>query len=219
MRQRAINKIILKSATLNKKRSIATKKMNLQVWHERFRLLRARILVKKIATKSRRKLYLRQKTYRKSLSNAGRLKKKTAYASRILTRRGRQLTAATLSTRIFRGVRFSGVRRRVKNNRRLIRLRVKSYTPSRAQRIAFKLLRRALRTTRRIYYLQKRRPTYRRPHLRAALHSVRRSVSGKHSIKVLRGDYSRVHHAHLHVYIKKVRRLQYARRIDRQRRR
>jgi hypothetical protein len=218
MRQRTISKITIKPATLlNEKPSIEVKKMKLQVWRERFRLLRARILVQKTATKSRRKLHLRRQIYRKSLSSAGRLKKKTSYASRTLIRRGRQLTTATLSTQAFRVVRFSGMRCRVKTNRRLIRLRVKNYAPSRNQRGAFKLLRRTLRTARRIYYLQKQRPTCRRSRLRAALHAVRYSVSDKYSIGVLYGEHSQTRRVRLHEGIKRLRRLQYARRIDRRR--
>jgi len=70
MRQRTVSKITLKPTTLNEKPSVGIKKTKLQVWRERFRLLRARILVKKTATKRRRKLHLRQKIYSKSLSNA-----------------------------------------------------------------------------------------------------------------------------------------------------
>jgi len=218
MRQRTVSKITLKPTTLNEKPSVGIKKTKLQVWRERFRLLRARILVKKTATKRRRKLHLRQKMYRKSLSNAGRLRGKTLYASRTLISCGRQFTEATLFTQTFRVVRFSSMRRRVKANRRLIRLRVKNYAFSRVQRVAFKLLRRTLRTTRRIYYLQKQRPTYRRPRLRAALHAVRYSVARKYNIEILRGEYSRVRHTRLRGDTKRLRRLQYIRRVDRRRR-
>jgi len=218
MRQRTISKTTLKSTILNEKPSIRVKKMKLQVWRERFRLLRARILVKKTATKRRRKLHLRQKIYSKSLSNAGRLKKKTLYASRTLISRGRQFTAATLFTQTFRVVRFSSMRRRIKVNRRLIRLHVKNYAFSRVQRVAFKLLRRTLRTTRRIYYLQKQRPTYRRPRLRAALHAVRYSVARKYNTEILGGEYSRVRRIRLYGGTKRLCRLQYARRVDRRRR-
>lgn len=214
MRQRLINKITPKSTILNEKRITTIKKMKLQVWRQRFRLLRARILVQKIATKSRRKLARRQKAYRKSLFNAARLKKRTSHANRTLIRRGRQFTPATLSTQAFRVVGFSGMRRRVKISRRLIRLRVKSYVPFRTKRVALKLLRRALRASRRIYYLQKQRPTYRRPRLRAALHDVRYSVSGKYGIEALRGEYSRVRGN-----TKKLRRFQHARWANRRRRR
>jgi len=217
MRQRTISKTTLKSTILNEKPSIEVKKMKLQVWRERFRLLRARILVKKTATKRRRKLHLRQKIYSKSLSNAGRLKKKTLYASRTLISRGRQFTAATLFTQTFRVVRFSSMRRRIKVNRRLIRLHVKSYAFSRVQRVAFKLLRRTLRTTRRIYYLQKQRPTYRRPRLPAALHAVRYSVARKYNTEILGGEYSRVRRIRLYG-TKRLCHLQYARRVDRRRR-
>jgi len=219
MRQRPINKITPKSTTLSEKRSTAIKKMKLQVWRQRFRLLRARILVQKIATKSRRKLARRQQAYRKSLFNAGRLKKRTSHASRTLIRRGRQFTPATLSTQAFRVVGFSCMRRRVKISRRFIRLRVKGYVPFRTKRVALKWLRRALRTSRRIYYLQKQRPTRRRPRLRAALHNVRYSVSGKYGIEALRGEFFRVRHARLRGNIKKLRRFQHARRANRRRHR